>query len=110
MIGMLHLPWQASALHYTMLPGEMAALFTWHHNCCHFHHVITPFSIPHHLSITAQCNKTKMQNTILTSDIGNVAQFYGDASTNYHTTIKPAWFGLSCLGWSWLVSCHNVPK
>jgi hypothetical protein len=71
-----------------MLPGEMAALLTWHHNCCHFHHEITPFSTPHHLSITAQCNKTKMQNTVLNSDIGNVAHFYGDALVNYHTTIN----------------------
>ena len=65
----------------------MAALFTWHHNCCHFHDKNTPFSTPHHLSITTRCNKTKIQDTILTSVIGKVTHFYGDALTNYHTTI-----------------------
>ena len=65
----------------------MAALLTWHHNCFHFHDKITPFSTPHHLSITARCNKTKIQDTILTSVIGKVTHFYGDASTNYHTTV-----------------------
>ena len=65
----------------------MAALLTWHHNCCHFHDEITPFSTPHHLSITARCNKTKIQDTILISVIGKVTHFYGDASTNYHTTV-----------------------
>jgi hypothetical protein len=69
-----------------VLPGEMAALFTWHHNCCHFHDKITPFSTPRHLSITARCNKTKIQDTILTSFIGKVTHFYGDASMNYHST------------------------
>jgi hypothetical protein len=29
-----------------------------------------------------------MQKTILYSNIGNVAHFYGDASTNYYTTIN----------------------
>ena len=82
----------------------MAALFTWHHNCCHFHDEITPFLTTCHQSITAQCNKTKTQDTILTSVIGKATHFYGDALTNYHTTI--ILFGVSHLVSAGLFIAH----
>ena len=47
-----------------------------------------------------------MQNTVLNSDIGNVAHFYGDALMNYHTTINL--LCLSCLVLARLVEAHLV--